>query len=223
MFDVELVEGKDAPRQRDPAPMWNEKGKTVGLLLHLCQSIFSTGGKVQKRRYWPKHILGDAIKEHFNTKAVGQCDWLPGVLDGVKFDTFRMKEPDNVMMLMLTYGSLIVKDGQKLSHREYHADGQTVCTAFKYTERFANHFIYRGSVDDHNNKRHYGGSNQGISLETTWNTQRWENRVFAFVLAVTEVNAYLARHYFFKEEEGFMEFRKKIAYAMLDNTLDEGL
>jgi Transposase IS4 len=243
MFDVELVEGKDSPSQRAP-PMWNEKGKTVGLLLRLCKSIFSTGkvvildsgfcilqgivelhkvgvfasALIKKRRYWPKYILGDAIKQHFDTKAVGECDRLPGVLDGVKFDIFGMKEPDYVMMLMSTYGSLIVNDGQKLSHREYHADGQTVCTTFKYTEPFANHFIYRGAVDDHNNKRHDGGSHQGISLETTWNTQRWENRVFAFVLAVTEVNAYLARRYFFKEEESFMEFRKKLSYAMTRNT-----
>jgi hypothetical protein len=42
-------------------------------------------------------------------------------------------------------------------------------------------------------------------------------------LAVTEVNAYLARRYFFKEEENFMEFRKKLAYAMLYKTLNEGL
>jgi hypothetical protein len=48
-------------------------------------------------------------------------------------------------------------------------------------------------------------------------------RVFAFVLAVTEVKMYLARRYFFTEEEYFMEFRKKLAYALLHNTMDEGL
>jgi hypothetical protein len=34
---------------------------------------------------------------------------------------------------------------------------------------------------------------------------------------------YLARRYFFTEEEYFMEFRKKLAYALLHNTMDEGL
>jgi hypothetical protein len=45
------------------------------------------------------------------------------------------------------------------------------------------------------------------------------------VLAVvTEVNVYLHAVIFSKRsEENFMEFRKKLAYALLHNTMDEGL
>ena len=35
----------------------------------------------------------------------------PGMIDGVKFDIFVMKEPDYVMMLMSAYGCLSVKCG----------------------------------------------------------------------------------------------------------------
>jgi hypothetical protein len=65
----------------------------------------------------------------------------------------------------------LFKDGPKLSHQECESNGQTVNTSFKY-EPFANHFTYRGAVDDHNNRRHDGCTHQGISLETTWTTQR---------------------------------------------------
>jgi hypothetical protein len=53
------------------------------------------------------------------------------------------------------------------------------------------HSRYRHAVDDHNNLRH------GLpSIEDSWITQRWEIRVFTFVLAISEVNAFLALLYF---------------------------
>jgi hypothetical protein len=59
---------------------------------------------------------------------------------------------------------------------------------FRYHEPFENHFLYRHAVDDHNNNRH-----SDISIEETWTTHRWENRVFAFILvAISEVNIWLA-------------------------------
>ena len=35
---------------------------------------------IKKRRYWPKHIDGKGIDQYFQTKEVGQCDFLPGSL-----------------------------------------------------------------------------------------------------------------------------------------------
>jgi hypothetical protein len=46
-------------------------------------------------------------------------------------------------------------------------------------------------VDDHNNLRH-----ALQSIEDSWVTKRWEVRVFLFILAITEVNAFLAIRYF---------------------------
>lgn len=89
---------------------------------------------------------------------------------------------------------------------------------FKYMEPFDNHYRYRHAVDDHNNLRH-----SDISLEETWVTHRWENRVFAFLLAVTEVNAYVAFRYFnWRRPAGdvpmtLLQFRRKLAKALIHN------
>ena len=70
-------------------------------------------------------------------------------------------------------------------------------------------------MDDHNNLRH-----QVPAIEEVWGTHRWANRVFAFLLAVTEVNCYLAFRYFVWKGEDKMtlqEFRGKLGWALIDN------
>ena len=63
---------------------------------------------------------------------------------------------------------------------------------FKYLKPYSDHYKYRHMVDDHNNLRH-----SATSFEDTWATHRWPNRVFAFLLAVTEVNIFLWLRYKF--------------------------
>ena len=46
-------------------------------------------------------------------KEVGKQARLPGKLDGIGFDVFAMKEPVYTMILMSTYGQLVVSYGQK--------------------------------------------------------------------------------------------------------------
>jgi Transposase IS4 len=176
-------------------------------LLRLCKSLYGTGklvivdsgfcvlqaiielkklsvyvsALVKKRRYWPKYIMGDEIKETFADKEIGYQDRLPRELDGTKFDLFGMKEPDYAMMLMSTYGQFMSKTDQKDSWSDVdQPDGERTTERFKYTEVFTNHYYYRVAVDDHNNKRHDDGG-LGVSLEDTWRTSRWEIRVFTFV------------------------------------------
>ena len=54
----------------------------------------------------------------------------------------------------------------------------------------------------------------------------WPNRVFAFIIAITEVNTNLA-HGWFCGPEGTkkalpsIEFRKKLAFEMMNNELDD--
>ena len=129
LWQMELVEGKDAPSQL--VPKFNNHGKTVGLLLRVLEPIFGKGNMVvldsgfcvlkgivelkkrgvyasaliKKWKYWPKYIKGDAIKEHFDDKDVGDCDSWKGNMDKVPFHVYAMKEPDYVMSLMLTYGT----------------------------------------------------------------------------------------------------------------------
>ena len=136
---------------------------------------------IKKRRYWPKHVAGESIKGHMSTKQVGTCEQQPGILDGIESDIYALKELDYTLMMMSTYGSLIIKDGQRDSVQMDPSRSKT--TRFKYTEVVGNHFTYRGAVDDHNSKRHDCGTKNGLSIERSWSTNQWENNVFAFILA----------------------------------------
>ena len=76
-----------------------------------------------------------------------------------------------------------------------------------------NHFLFRHSVDDHNNKRH-----SPISIEEIWATKWWPNRVFAFLLEVTEVNVSLGMVEFCDNAPtSQIEFRKKLADVLINN------
>jgi hypothetical protein len=138
MYSIELVEGKDWPQQLGPA-QHNNLGKTVGLMWRMCKPIHHQGkvvildsgfcvlqgiielkkvgvfaaALIKKRRYWPKHVNGEAIAAHFADKEIGYTDALPGEPYGVNFHLFCMKEPDYVMSLMSTYGTTSPKEGQK--------------------------------------------------------------------------------------------------------------
>ena len=73
-------------------------------------------------------------------------------------------------------------------------------------------------VDDHNNLHH-----AMPSVEESWVTKRSECRVLAFILAILEVNAFLAlRHFVFGggSIEGcptLLVFRRRLAWQLIDN------
>ena len=51
-----------------------------------------------------------------------------------------------------------------------------------------------------------------------WATKRWANRVFAFLLSITEVNWFLAESHFTDRKSGSMlEFWKQLAYEPIEN------
>ena len=126
LWQMEIVKGKDDPSQI--VPKFNNQGKTVGLLLHVLEPIFGKGNMVvldsvlkrimelkmcgvyastliKKQKYWATYIKGEAIKQHFGGKQVGDCDSWKGNMDEVPFHIYAMKEPDYVMSLMSMYGT----------------------------------------------------------------------------------------------------------------------
>lgn len=239
LFQLEMVEGKDA--RRNVIPKYEDLGgKTVGLLVRLTEPIHNKGAVVvldsgfcvlqgiielrkrgvfaaaliKKRRYWPKHIDGDAVAAHFEGKPVGTTEAWKGRLDNQVFHVFAMKEPDYTMSLMSTYGTTNEVE-TATTRRDIKIDGVNTRISFKYTEVIYNHFRYRHIVDDHNSKRH-----QPISLEYVWKTQWWPNRVFAYLLATTEVNVKLAFEYFGRQKVvPMLEFRKDFAKALIEEAM----
>ena len=168
---------------------------------------------IKKRKYWPKYIKGNVIRQHFDDKAVGDWDSWKGNMDEVPFHVYAMKEPDYVMSLMSTHGTNL-QSGKETCHEWVDSDGTNKTTKVNYPEVVGNHFLYQHSVDNHNNKRH-----SSISLEVVWGTKYWPNHVFSFLLAVTEVNVNLAAQYFGgMKQVGQIEFRKLLAKTLIFNS-----
>ena len=75
------------------------------------------------------------------------------------------------MMLMSTYWTLQRKDEEK----ERHIDNTKI--SFNYPELIFNQYCFCHPVDVQNNRRQ-----APISIELSWSTSWWPNRVFDFVL-----------------------------------------
>ena len=56
---------------------------------------------------------GEETKEHFEDKCVGGIDAIAGKLDNIPFHYYATEEPDYVIMLMRTYGTLECQGGIK--------------------------------------------------------------------------------------------------------------
>ena len=89
---------------------------------------------------------------------------------------------------------------------------------FKYKLPFDWHFCYRHVVDDQNNLRH-----ALPSIEDKWVKYWWECWLFAFILAISEVNSFLILRYFVYSglrREGMptlLEFCWKLACQIINN------
>ena len=155
----------------------NTTGKTVGLLLHVLETIFTRGNLVildsgfcvlkgivelkkcgvyasaliKRRKYWPKYIKGNVIRDHFKDNNVGDCNSWKGSMEEVPLHVYAMKEPDYVMSLMSTYG-INQHSGKETTCDWVDGSGNGQKNKFNYPEVVGNHFLYQHSVDDHNNK-----------------------------------------------------------------------
>ena len=142
-------------------------------------------------------------------------------MEGVPYNIFTLNEADYQSKIMETYGTMSVINTQEETSRvETLPDGSKKKRVFRYIEPFSNHFKYRHQIDDHNNLCH-----QEPSIESTWSTHEWSNRVFAFLIAITEVNAFkFFRYFVWKEHEkmSLHKFRKELALNLIYNDeLDE--
>jgi hypothetical protein len=129
------------------------------------------------------------MDEEMELKEVNDYNSLPGALEEVPYVLLVMKDSGHMMKIMSTYGSLLVKDGQKDTVRNYkNAAGQNMTKKLKYTKPFTNHFLCRHCIDDPSNIRY-----SDLSIEQqTLRTHRWVNCIFTFLPAISKVNALLA-------------------------------
>eukprot|EP00594_Rhizosolenia_setigera_P000610 CAMPEP_0178944722 /NCGR_PEP_ID=MMETSP0789-20121207/3318_1 /TAXON_ID=3005 /ORGANISM="Rhizosolenia setigera, Strain CCMP 1694" /LENGTH=700 /DNA_ID=CAMNT_0020624495 /DNA_START=47 /DNA_END=2146 /DNA_ORIENTATION=- len=241
IFVVLLVEGKDRPVELDVGNSYSAMGKTVALLLTMCESIFQSGrvvvldsgfcvlqgivelykkgvfaaAYIKKRRFWPKYVKGDDIDKFMKDDVVGTTRVHYGILDRIKYYIFNLKEPDYTSKIMSTYGSLSIDENDEKTSRRLQ-DGTN--KLFYYVEVFRNHFRYRHVVDDHNNFRH-----SNPSIEGSWLTHSWECRQFQYVVATSEVNVWLALRYWVWKDDSpdqltLLDFRRELAHQMVYNS-----
>ncbi len=118
------------------------------------------------------------------------------------------------MKIMATGGALFSDESCRGTMREWEGNS----SEFQYTLPFDWHFRFRHAVDDHNNLRH-----KLPSVEDSWITDRWPSRVFSFILAVCEVNAFLMLRFFCfagKKDTGcptLVTFRRRLGWLLVLN------
>jgi hypothetical protein len=98
------------------------------------------------------------MEDCFHDKEVGDVDAVGGILDGVKYIIWGMKEPTNYIMSMMATGGALLSDMTcKTATRGF--DG--IVVTFQYPLSYDWHFRYRFAVDDHNNLRYSAPSLEG--------------------------------------------------------------
>ena len=66
-----------------------------------------------------RYVDGEMIKNHFQNKEFGAVDAIKGRLDDVTIEIHCLEEPNYIMMLMSSYGTLELIDKEKTrNHQE---------------------------------------------------------------------------------------------------------
>ena len=72
---------------------------------------------IKKHCFWPTGVPGVAIDEHMAGKEVESVNAIQGSSEGVVYNLWAMKEPDHVMKMMATGGSLMTNDSCRTTSR----------------------------------------------------------------------------------------------------------
>ena len=119
-----------------------------------------------------------------------------------------------MMKMMVTGGSLIANKTCIDQRQRYMEDGVEVLRTFQFPLSYNWYYRFRHAVDDHNNLCH------SLPLvEGTIMTTQWDLCVFSFLLAVSEVNAFLNYRFFCMPDimPTLQEFRHKLAWQLIKN------
>ena len=118
-----------------------------------------------------------------------------------------------------------------LNSRLWFWENEITIYAFKITIskilhlRLSPHLIFHLQFSHRSYQQHHPSTHITKSLpaiEVTWRTHCWENRVFAFILAVSEINSFLFLRFFVwkpsnTKEPTLLQFRRSLALQLIDN------
>ena len=95
---------------------------------------------IKKRRYWHKGVPSEEIIWHMQNKEVGYVDAVQGSIRGKSYHIMAIKEPDYVVLMMTTYGTLDNLEGLDTQRRYKRAGVDLMTKQFNYREVFGYHF-----------------------------------------------------------------------------------
>ena len=99
---------------RTTKKLWGT-GEVVEMDSRFCvlEGLISMDGKcvlgselIKKRRYWPKGVPVEEILWHMQNKKVWDVEAVQGSIIGKIYHIMAIKEPNYVMLMMTTYGTL---------------------------------------------------------------------------------------------------------------------
>eukprot|EP00043_Microstomoeca_roanoka_P016037 m.161606 g.161606 ORF g.161606 m.161606 type:complete len:381 (-) comp16378_c1_seq2:150-1292(-) len=249
MFQIKLQEGRHRPPEEHlPFPRLSS---TARLILTLTQPWWGRGMRVvmdsgfstvqglvelerkgvhavicvKRRKYWPRGIPGDSFKAAVEHRPAGstlakKATFVDSHGDNTNFYVAVLREARFAMLLMATcFTTVTLEDSRAIRHRRL-TDGTPV--HFELPDVFHVYYRARHAVDDHNKLRV-----AFTSIEQKVLTKSWALRQLQFVLAITEVNAYLAFKRWVQPQVQLKmrDFRRLLARQLLDNPWlqEEGL
>lgn len=159
----------------------------VALHSHKIHSVFS----IKKKLFWPKGIPGDELTTSVQKlTTVGSTYSRSGEVSDafghrVKFYLCGLK--DYIPCLLLSNFGSLARTDIETKRVYYDAKGKKMTSCFFRPDLYNIYYKGRHAVDDSNNLR-MGDR----SIESSWQTKKWINRIFAFILGTVEANAYNA-------------------------------
>jgi len=235
IFRIELVEGRHQPPQVAPP---TPKGSMAALLDRMTVDLRSkshnvildsafcvieglvdlalngvyAAAVVKKRKYWPRHVPGDAIIAYMKDKPVGELHVAQGTVGGVQINFNCVRHNRYTFILASTYGSHVVQDPPV---KLWSPSGGSFTV--QRNEVVTDYYEARHAVDDNNRNR------QGTAggLERAWGGKKWELRHLAFLVALSESNGlriynhFVARH---REESPLtlLDFRLQVIEGIFE-------
>lgn len=81
------------------------------VLLNFGRNDLFAAALVKKKEYLPKCVVGDENHAYSKDKDINIVDGMKGSLDGMKIEVHCLKDPEQIMMPMSSYGTIERVDG----------------------------------------------------------------------------------------------------------------
>ena len=244
IFSLEIMEGKDRPPWKaaeEFEELFNTNAanttKVGGLIMRMAKPVFNRGCIVvhdsgfscvpamkqlllfnvyssmlfKKKRYFPRFTDGAT-----NATFLAEQEFLTPFYKRMEFENMTWqinmyRDTAHLVQLGSTYGSGRLSG--KPRFRYHPTTGAKI--SFKHVNAVDDYFFARTAVDEHNRTR------QGnLSFEQGWQTRKWNVRVFAFLVGMSETNAKNAAAFFRDKPQqqnvSLFDFRLSVAQHILD-------